>query len=183
MTTPHITHLSPRGLQWLADLEGGFRLTAYRDQAGVWTIGAGTTRYPEGHRVAAGDTCTEQQARWYYAENLKHYELAVDAATHDELLQHEFDALVSFAYNVGEVGYRTSTLARLINARRPEPEIRAQFCRWIHVRDEITNRMRPDLGLAARRICDADVFAGVGYPTQGDPSVRARAARVLQEAL
>lgn len=121
-----VRQLSARGLEWLADLEGGFQLRAYQDQAGVWTIGAGTTRYPDGRAVSAGDNCTGAQARSYFARDLRNCEGMVESATHDQLQQHEFDALVSFTYNVGERAYRTSTLARLVNERRPEPDIRAQ---------------------------------------------------------
>jgi len=60
-------HISPSGINLICNFEGK-RLTAYDDGVGVWTIGFGTTVYPNGIKVMKGDTCTEAQAKTYMAQ-------------------------------------------------------------------------------------------------------------------
>ena len=82
----------------------GYRDRAYLCPSGVWTIGYGTTRYPDGRAVRAGDSCTMAQALGYKAHDLARFEKNV-MKFHERYkwTQNEFDALVSFAYNVGSV--------------------------------------------------------------------------------
>ena len=61
--------VSNSGVDIICDFEGK-RLVAYDDGVGVWTIGFGTTIYPNGIKVKKGDTCTEAQAKEYMAHDL-----------------------------------------------------------------------------------------------------------------
>jgi len=94
----------------------GKRLAAYDDGVGVWTIGFGTTVYPNGIKVKKGDTCTEAQAKAYMAQDLKKFETAVNNAATVPLSQNQFDALVSLAYNIGTNAFSKSTLVKKLNA-------------------------------------------------------------------
>ena len=109
-------HVSPSGIDLICDFEGK-RLMAYDDGVGVWTIGFGTTIYPNGIKVKKGDTCTEAQAKAYMAHDLKKFELAVNSAVNVSLNQNQFDALVSLAYNIGTNAFKSSTLVKKLNAR------------------------------------------------------------------
>ena len=80
------------------------KLKAYADSGGVWTIGWGTTYYPDGSKVKQGDTCSQQQADTLFANDLKRFERKVEGRVARELLPHEFDAAVCFCYNAG-TGY------------------------------------------------------------------------------
>lgn len=103
------------GIDLICGFEGK-RLVAYDDGVGVWTIGFGTTIYPNGTKVKKGDVCTESQAKEYMAHDLKKFELAVNAAVTVPLNQNQFDALVSLAYNIGTNAFKNSTLVKKLNA-------------------------------------------------------------------
>ena len=108
-------HISPSGIDLICNFEGK-RLTAYDDGVGVWTIGFGTTVYPNGIKVKKGDTCTEAQAKAFMAHDLKKFEAAVNNAVTVPLSQNQFDALVSLAYNIGTGAFSKSTLVKKLNA-------------------------------------------------------------------
>ena len=89
----------------------GLELEAYQDIAGVWTIGYGHT----GPDVEPGMRISEREAEALLRKDLKPRENAVDSLTSVNLNQNEFDALVSFIYNVGIDAYRRSTARRRLN--------------------------------------------------------------------
>jgi len=86
----------------------GYRSEAYLCPAGVWTIGYGHTA-----GVEPGDTCTRDEADEFLKQDLRTAENAVNAQNLD-LNQHQFDALVSFVYNVGAGNFQDSTLLKLL---------------------------------------------------------------------
>ena len=108
-------HVNSSGIDLICNFEGK-RLVAYDDGVGVWTIGFGTTIYPNGIKVKKGDVCTEAQAKAYMAHDLKKFELAVNDAVNISLNQNQFDALVSLAYNIGTNAFKNSTLVKKLNA-------------------------------------------------------------------
>ena len=103
----------------------GCKLEAYRDIGGVWTIGYGHTR-----GVYAGMAITPAQAEQLLDEDLDETAGYVTAAVHVPLTQPQFDALVSFAFNVK--GWRGSTLLKLVNAREYAAAAE-EFHKWDHV--------------------------------------------------
>ena len=122
--------VSNLGVDLICDFEGK-RLVAYDDGVGIWTIGFGTTIYPNGIRVKKGDTCTEAQAKVYMQNDLKKFEHAVNDAVNIPLNQNQFDALVSLTYNIGAAAFSKSTLVKKLNAG----DIRGaadQFDVWIN---------------------------------------------------
>ena len=121
------TRASERGQALLHGFEG-FRAEAYKDSVGVWTIGYGTT-VSDGTPVQKGDHVTRAEADRLFEHDLQRFEKAVRALITVPLTQSQFDALVSFAYNVGVNALRTSTLRRYLNAGRYD-EAADQFLRW-----------------------------------------------------
>ncbi|HCQ9595909.1 TPA: lysozyme [Acinetobacter baumannii] len=105
---------SNAGLNLIKGFEGK-RLNAYDDGVGVWTIGFGTIKYPNGVRVKKGDTCTEQQAETYLKNDLTKFEVAINKLVKVPLTQNQFDALTSFTYNLGETNLANSTLLKKLN--------------------------------------------------------------------
>lgn len=105
---------SNSGLNLIKGFEGK-RLTSYDDGVGVWTIGYGTIKYPNGVRVRKGDTCTEQQAEDYLRNDLAKFEAAINKLVKVTLTQNQFDALASFTYNLGETNLANSTLLKKLN--------------------------------------------------------------------
>lgn len=107
---------SQSGISLIKEFEGK-RLKAYDDGVGVWTIGFGTIKYPNGVRVKKGDTCTELQAESYLKNDLVKFENAINRLVKVPLNQNQFDALASFTYNLGETNLSNSTLLRKLNAK------------------------------------------------------------------
>ncbi len=105
---------SEKGLALIEHYEG-IRSLAYRCPAGVWTIGMGTTIYPDGTPVKEGDRISYEQAKDYLTHDLRKIEYQLGQMLTIRLLQHQFDALVSFAYNVGCNALRKSSLLRYVN--------------------------------------------------------------------
>ena len=114
------------GLEIIKEFEG-LQLKAYLCPAGVWTIGYGQT----GPHVYEGMVITEQQADNMLAESVKKFELGVADAVSVELKPNEFDALVSFAYNVGLGAFNSSTLLRRLNdGEKPTRVIVEELPKW-----------------------------------------------------
>ncbi|AID17956.1 endolysin [Acinetobacter phage YMC11/12/R2315] len=105
---------SDTGINLISTFEGT-RLTAYDDGVGVWTIGIGTTVYPNGTKVKKGDTCTSEQAKTYFKHDLIKFENVVNESVKVPLSQNQFDALVSLTYNIGSGAFKNSTLLKLLN--------------------------------------------------------------------
>ena len=126
--------LSENGFRIIKNFEG-LRLTAYRDAAGVWTIGYGSTRYHDGKQVRPGDKlASEIQADALFRNTLSQYENAVNQSVKVPINQNQFDALVSFAYNEGTGALETSTILIKLNEKN-YAEAAAHFLAW----DEITD--------------------------------------------
>lgn len=134
----------------------GLRLTAYRCPAGVWTIGYGHT----GTDVRAGQRITPAQARALFESDLTAFESALTrelTRTGVTLTQNRYDALLSFAYNVGLSKLTDSTLWRKMEANPDDPGIATEFSRWIYG----GGRKLP--GLVKRRAKEAMIWACGSY--------------------
>jgi lysozyme len=159
--------MSERGRDWLAQLEGGYRLKAYLCPAGVWTISAGVTRYSDASnaRVKKGDVLADRDsAVKLFGRSLLKYETGVDGLTRDDLVQHQFDALVSFAFNLGLGALATSTLIKVVNKRGTDPEVRQQLLRWRFADTDPNHAGLEEVeGLRLRREAEALVYARGPY--------------------
>ena len=108
--------ISEKGLSMIERFEGCL-LKASNKLDGVWTIGYGQTGSYYGKRVHRGMTTTKAEAHaWLRDHSIKTYEDAVTQAVKVPLNQHQFDALVSFVYNVGVGALKQSTALRKLNA-------------------------------------------------------------------
>ena len=137
--------ISKTGLDLIKNFEGLY-LNAYRCPAGVPTIGYGHTA-----GVAMGQTITQQQADDYLRRDVRQFERAVSRLARVPLTQGQFDALVSFAFNLGEGALAQSTLLRLLNAG-DYAGAAAQFDRW----NKAGGRVLP--GLVRRRAAERALF-------------------------
>ncbi len=124
---------SDRGRSLIMEREGCV-LKPYRDSVGVWTDGVGNT---EGV-IPNGPPITQEKADADLKRNLRFAEAAVSNGVTVPLEQHQFDALVSFTFNVGQGAFASSTLRRLLNAGDVDGAGR-QFDRW-HIPPEIVPR-------------------------------------------
>lgn len=126
-----VTAINDAGISLIISFEG-FEPKPYLCSAGVPTIGFGTTRYPDGRKVTLKDKeITRSQATLYFRHDVRHFELAVDAMAVDTVTQNQFNALVSFAYNLGEYALKKSTLLKLVNLNPNDPAIAHEFSKWV----------------------------------------------------
>jgi len=124
---------SEKGLELLT-LREGFRTFAYKDTKGIWTIGVGHT----GPEVHEGLTWTVDQVNDALREDVKTAEKAINDNVTVPLTVNQFDALVSFTFNVGVGAFKRSTLLKVLNQGN-YTEAARQFDRWV-IPVEITSR-------------------------------------------
>lgn len=128
--------ISEIGIQQIKNREE-LRLTAYRCEAGVLTIGYGHTA-----GVKAGDKITEMQAVEFFkrdvAEIERHLNKMIEQGT--EFRQSEYDALISLIFTIGLGSFQMSTLRKKILSKAPATECAAEFRKWIYVTKTFTEK-------------------------------------------
>ena len=130
----------------------GVMLKAYLDVAGVPTIGVGFTYYPGGKKVKTGDEITLKQCDAMFATIVATYEEAVTNVVKVPINQNQFNALVSFSFNVGTSAFANSTLLKRINAKASPELIKAAFLMWIKAGGKVISDLKK------RRTKEADLF-------------------------
>jgi lysozyme len=139
---------SDNGLALTKSFEG-LHLEAYRDCAGIWTIGYGHT----GPAVCSGQAISDFEAEELLRADLTEAVACVNRAVQTVISQGQFDAMVDFCFNAGRGNFGQSTLLRKVNSRDFGGAV-AQFALWVHAGGEVVS------GLVRRRKAEADLFAG-----------------------
>lgn len=129
----------------------GLQLRAYKDSAGIPTIGIGTIRYPNGNKVKMGDVCTEDQAYQYLDHELNKMLGTINGLlVNVDINQNQFDAIVLLVYNIGAGGFASS---RVLKGIKKNPNdfkpIEAEWMGWNKV--TINGKKEPVKGLTNRR--------------------------------
>lgn len=137
--------ISHKGLRRIV-LREGLELEAYQDSAGVWTIGVGHTR-----TAKPGMKITEHQAHVLFVEDIRESVSDVNRYVSVPLKQNQFDALVSFVFNVGGTAFRASTLRKRLNEGEYDLAA-AEFPRWNKVTVDDVKRVED--GLVYRRAAE-----------------------------
>ena len=141
---------SDKGIALIKEFEG-CKLTAYQDSVGVWTIGYGWTQPVGGKPIRAGMTIKQETAERLLKTGLVSYESDVCRLVKVGLTQGQFDALVSFTYNLGARSLSTSTLLRKLNAG-DYAGAADEFLRWNKAGGKVLN------GLTRRREAERALF-------------------------
>ena len=141
---------SDKGIALIKQFEG-CKLTAYQDSVGVWTIGYGWTQPVDGKPIRAGMTIKQETAERLLKTGLVSYESDVSRLVKVGLSQGQFDALVSFTYNLGARSLSTSTLLRKLNAG-DYAGAADEFLRWNKAGGKALN------GLTRRREAERALF-------------------------
>lgn len=141
--------ISESGLKIIKKYEG-FSATPYFCPAGKLTIGYG-------HAIISGEkfpACgiSPEMAEKLLKQDIIIAESAINRLVMVELLQNQFDALVSFVYNTGVKAFEKSSLLRLLNENKPEAAA-GEFSRWIFAGGVAQN------GLIRRRAAEKELFA------------------------
>lgn len=136
---------SPKGIALIKEFEG-LRLRAYLCPSGIWTIGYGHTA-----GVKPGIVISEAQAEEYLKADLIAFENYLNGLGL-ALNQNQFDALISFIYNVGTGNFSSSTLLRKVKANPLDNAIMDEFLKWIYSK----GRVLP--GLQRRRLAEMKLY-------------------------
>lgn len=115
--------ISQEGIALIKKFEG-CELTAYQCSAGVWTIGYGHTK-----GIEEGMEITQQEAEDMLVEELHEYENYINDNVTAPLSQNQFDAMVSWVYNLGPANLKSSTLLKVLNAGNYD-DVPFQMRRW-----------------------------------------------------
>lgn len=123
--------ISENGLDLIKKFEG-FRNHPYLCSANVPTIGYGNTYYEDGTAVELTDTpITIKRGLELLKFVVKGYEVGVDKYVTSNINQNQFDALVSFAYNLGLGNLKKSTLLKKVNINPNDESIKDEFLKWV----------------------------------------------------
>ena len=138
--------ISSNGIELIKVFEG-LELEAYKCAAGVWTIGYGHIK-----GVHEGMNITEDTANKMLMEELVEYENYIDQAVTVPLAQCQYDAMVSWVYNLGNGNLTSSTLLKVLNSGDYDG-VPAQMMRWNKAGGKVLE------GLTRRRQAEADMFS------------------------
>ena len=139
-------NISQNGIDLIKQFEG-CKLKAYQCSAGVWTIGYGHT----GSDVYKGLTITQEKAESLLKSDLIVHCNNVSKLVKVKLNQNQFDALVSFEYNVGYGNFSSSTLLKLLN-KGDYTGAAGQFEKWVYAGKTVL------AGLQKRRKAEKELF-------------------------
>ena len=139
--------IGTKGIELIKYFEG-CELEAYKCAAGVWTIGYGHIK-----GVTPESVITQEQAEQMLVEELNEYEGYINDMVTTPLSQNQFDALVSWVYNLGGGNLKASTLLKVLNSGDFNG-VPAQLMRWNKAGGKVLE------GLTRRRQAEADLFSG-----------------------
>lgn len=144
--TNGMKRLSEKGALFIK-IKEGFESVAYKKTDEVWTIGYGHTL-----GVTRGMTCTRQEADAWFLQDVAKCEASVNRQNLT-LSQNQFDALVSYAFNIGVGAFERGTLLSLIKSGASESKITSWWTTtWISAKGTVLP------GLVTRRADEAKLF-------------------------
>jgi lysozyme len=144
--------LNSVGYNLIKEFEG-LSLKPYKCQANINTIGYGSTYYENGTRVQMSDApITKQRAEQLLQHTADRFASKVFNLLKKPVTQNQFNALVSFAFNVGSGALASSTLLKLVNVNPNDITIKSEFLRWNKAGG------KPIQGLTNRRIKESALY-------------------------
>ena len=143
---------SSEGIEMIKRYED-LSLKPYLCPAMIPTIGYGNTYYEDGTKVKMTDKpITKERAESLFYITLFGFEMAVNKYVLSKINQNQFDALVSFAYNIGIGNFKASTLLKKINLNPKDKDIAYQFSRWNKSKGKVLK------GLTRRRKEESNLY-------------------------
>ena len=143
--------IDANGIKLLASLEG-LKLKAYQCDAKIWTIGFGNTFYEDGDKVKEGDKITNEEAYHLFYLIATKFEKTINDNLKVKINQNQFNALFCLCYNIGQVGFKNSTLLRLVNLNPNDGNIAKEFLKWNKILGVASK------GLTNRRITESSLY-------------------------
>jgi lysozyme len=145
--------IDKKGIDLIKSFEG-IKLGAYKCSSGVPTIGYGSTYYPDKTKVKMGDKLKDAaEAEALLAITVQSFENNVTALVNGtQITTNQFNALVSFAFNLGTASLAKSTLLKKVKANPNDPSITIEFMKWV-----IDGGVKLE-GLVRRRKAEAELY-------------------------
>ena len=144
--------IDKKGYDLIKEFEG-LSLKPYKCSAGVPTIGYGSTYYENGTRVQMSDApITKQRAEQLLQHTADRFASKVANLIKKPVTQNQFNALVSFAFNLGVRALQNSTLLRLVNINPNDANIAKEFLKWNKAGGKVVQ------GLTNRRIKESALY-------------------------
>ena len=141
--------ISQEGLSLIKKFEG-CKLQSYKCAAGVWTIGYGST-----NGIEEGMKISQERADMLLLEDVEIFEEAVNELVKVPLEQNQYDALVTWTFNLGPTNLKNSTLLKVLNSTHKDwNDVPAQIKRWNKAGGKVLQ------GLVRRREAEALLFEG-----------------------
>lgn len=137
--------ISNKGIEFIKQWEG-LKLVAYQDIGDIWTIGVGHTK-----DVSPGMTITMAQAEEFLRQDVAEFEEAIAHLIKVPLNQNQYDALISFSFNLGVGALTKSTLLKLLN-KGDYTGAANEFIKWCRANGKIVE------GLMRRRAAEKRLF-------------------------
>ncbi|HHV09247.1 MAG TPA: lysozyme [Clostridiales bacterium] len=145
-----------KGIKLIEKFEG-CKLKAYKCPAGVWTIGIGHTGTVLGKKVGPGMKITYPHAIRILNTDIKKFETYVNQYVQVPVTQNQFDALVSFCFNVGPGNLKKSTLLKKLN-KKDYAGAAAEFPKWNKGDIDGSGTLVAIAGLTRRRKAEQELF-------------------------
>ena len=163
---------SAAGIALITGFEG-LELESYQDIAGIWTVGYGHT----GPEVTPDMKITFREAEMLLKNDLRPRENAINETVTVPLNQNQFDALVSFIYNIGIAGWKSSTALKRLNKGDYAGAAKAML--WWN-KATVDGKLTEVRGLTRRREGEKGLFESP--PAQANTAVGAAVHGVMEEA-
>lgn len=158
--------MSSKGLSFLKDLEG-LKLSPYLDTRGIPTIGVGSTYYEDNTPVKITDhPITKERALQLLSFHIKKFEDGINSLVKVKLNQNQFDALTSFAYNVGLGAFSKSTLLKLLNSGK-YTEAANEFLSWTKQKE-----------LTGRRMKEKELFLSTSFTIPSNEDINDKLSKI-----
>jgi lysozyme len=142
--------ISKTGIELIKRFEG-LELKAYQDSVGIWTIGYGWSQPVDGKKIGHGMVIDQATADRLLKCGVVQFEQGVNQLVKVKITQGQFDALVSFAYNLGLRSLSTSTLLQKMSTGDKQGAAN-EFGRWVNAGGVKLN------GLVMRRAAERELF-------------------------
>jgi len=136
----------------------GLRTKAYKDSVGIYTIGIGSIRHPDGTPVKQGDVITEKQAYEWAEVEARYMFKQLLGMLKVEQSESQLIALLCLMYNIGTAGLKSSSVLKSINEKKPVTEIETNWMKW---NKGTVNGQKVELkGLTVRRKSEFNLYSG-----------------------
>ena len=133
------------------------KLKAYKDIAGVWSIGYGSTfNYDANRPVLQSDVIDDATALRWLRHEIANKKTEIKKLVKVPLSQNQIDSLTSFAYNIGINAFKNSTLLKLLNAGNNKLMVADQFMIWNKITKD--GKKIVSNGLTNRRKAERELF-------------------------